>query len=305
MEIKTVRVVGQGALGTMFGRQMANNMPQGSLQFIASPQRARRYKEEGVYANGQLCNFSYISPGSPASAPDLIIFAVKATALSAAIQDAQNHVGENTIILSLLNGITSEEELGAAFGVEKVLYCVAQGMDATKIGNQLTYQNMGLLSFGEKDSAQTPRVEAVARFFKKVGIAYEQPADMQHKMWSKFMLNVGVNQAATVFETDYGALQQPGPGRTAMLDAMREVMQIAQCKGVALTVQDIDYWMGVIDKLSPAGMPSMRQDALEKRRGEVELFAGTVMRLGKETGIATPVNAYFYAAVNEMEKGYA
>lgn len=92
-----------------------------------------------------------MTPEEVCEPADLLIIAVKFNGLNEAIQSVKHHVGKKTLIISLLNGITSEEIIGEAYGIEKVLYCVAQGMDAVKVGNRLTYDHMGMLCFGEKE----------------------------------------------------------------------------------------------------------------------------------------------------------
>ena len=87
--------------------------------------------------------FHLSGPDEPCEPADLLIFTVKYNGLKDAIQAVKNHVGDQTIILSALNGISSESVIGQAYGEEKILYCVAQGMDAVKEGNQLTYDHIG------------------------------------------------------------------------------------------------------------------------------------------------------------------
>ncbi|HBH13755.1 MAG TPA: 2-dehydropantoate 2-reductase, partial [Clostridiales bacterium] len=65
--------------------------------------------------------------------------------------------------------------------------------------------------------------------------------------------------------------------------------------------KDIDYWLAILDSLNPEGMPSMRQDMLAKRYSEVELFSGTVIELGREHNLKTPVNEMLYNRIKEME----
>ncbi|WP_418666131.1 ketopantoate reductase family protein [Allofournierella sp.] len=113
-----------------------------------------------------------------------------------------------------------------------------------------------------------------------------------------------MNQATTVYETGYGGVQRPGPARDAMLAAMEEVRAVAAAQGVSLTRQDVDGWMDLLATFDPAGMPSMRQDALARRPTEVALFAGTITRLGRETGVPTPVNDRFLQAIRAMEAGW-
>ena len=304
MSIQTVSIIGMGALGVLFGQKMAQHMPKSAIRFIASPERIARYQKEGVYCNGEACDFRYIAPNEAVEPADLLIFAVKYTALPQAIEEARSQVGEKTAILSLLNGIQSEEDLTEAYGEKKVLYCVAQGMDAVKVGNRLTYSHAGKLCFGEKDSQKTERVHAIAGFFDSVGIDYVIPMDMKKALWNKFMLNTGLNQVSAIMHTGYGGIQREGAAREKTLAAMREVMAIAQKKGIALDERDIAVWMDLVATFDPEGKPSMQQDFDAKRPSEVELFSGTAIRLGREVGIPTPVNEDIYREVQAIEASY-
>ncbi len=304
MEIKTISLIGLGALGAMFGQQLQTKLEPGQLRVIADSARIARYQETGIYVNGERCDFDYVTPDESGQLADLVIFAVKYAGLAAAIEAAGNQVGPQTMVLSLLNGIVSEEMLGAAFGAEKVIYCVAQGMDARRTHNQIDYENMGWLSIGEKNQPATSRVKAITALFDQVGIRWETPANMEHKLWSKFMMNCGVNQSAMVYATNYGGLQADGAAREAVLAAMQEVLALAAAEDIPLPATELAYWLNVLDQLSPASCPSMKQDADAQRYSEVELFSGTVCRLGKKHSIATPVNDYFYEQIQKIEADY-
>ena len=133
---------------------------------------------------------------------------------------------------------------------------------------------------------------------------YEVDPDILHRLWSKFMLNVGVNQVVMVYEGNYGTIQRPGPARDRMIAAMREVIPLSRLEGVPVTEDDLAFYVDLMDTLSPEGMPSMRQDGLAHRKSEVELFAGTVCRLAHRHGLAVPVNEALYRTVKEMEARY-
>lgn len=305
MRIQTVSIIGLGALGILYAHQMSKHMPRENLKIIADQERIDRYLKEGVYCNGERCDFGYITPEQISEPSDLVLFTVKYSGLEDAVKAVKNQVGEQTIILSALNGISSEQVIADVYGEDKVLYCVAQGMDAVKTGNYLTYKNMGLLCFGDKHPGSiSDQTKAVSEFFESVGIPHEILTDMQTRIWSKFMLNVGVNQTAAVFETNYGGLQKEGTARETMLAAMREVMILSEKEGIGLSEQDITYWMSVLDTLNPEGTPSMRQDTDAKRISEVELFSGTVLAYGKKHGVDTPVNRMLYDKIGEMESRY-
>jgi 2-dehydropantoate 2-reductase len=304
MNIQTVAIIGQGALGILFGKLLTDALGKENVSFIANPTRIQRYKMNGIYCNGEKCDFSYLSSEEPRNPVDLLIFAVKFPALEGAIREAAPFVGSKTILLSLLNGISSEEIIGNALGDDKVVYCVAQGMDATREDNKLIYSNAGYLIIGEKDNRISPKITALTELFKKTGIEYRIASDVQKVMWNKFMLNVGINQVTTAYETNYGGAQVDGEPRTTMLAAMREVQQIASAKGIELTNQDIDDWMKVIEPFNPELMPSMRQDSLAGRPTEVELFSGTVLKMADQLGIDVPVNRFLYHKIKEIESRY-
>lgn len=305
MTINSVAIIGLGALGILFGNHLSKRMPAENLRIIADRDRIARYQKEGIYCNGQRCDFNYVSPEEPTDPADLIIFTVKYQGLPAAIRAVEKQVGPHTLILSALNGITSEKIIGEAFGMEKVLPCVAQGMDAVKVGNRLTYHHMGMLCFGDwEPGIVSPKVRRVAEFFDRTDFPYEIDTDMQKRLWGKFMLNVGVNQTVAVYGENYGDIQREGRPREIMIAAMREVIALSEREGVNLTEDDLNYWLEVLSKLSPVGKPSMRQDVEARRYSEVELFAGTVLELGKKHGVATPVNQDLYERIKKIESEY-
>lgn len=305
MEIKTVSIIGLGALGILYGHHFSKKLPKENLRIIADTKRIKRYQEERVYCNGEECHFNYITPEQACEPVDLILFTVKNDALKEAVHAVRNHVGKHTLIISALNGITSESIIGEAYGMEQLLYCVAQGMDAVKVGNQLTYDHMGILCFGEKEpDVISEKTKRLATFFDQNEVPYEMVPDMYNRLWSKFMLNVGVNQTVAVFNTNYGEIQREGKARETMIAAMKEVMSLSEKEGIRLTETDIDYWLGILDTLSPTGKPSMAQDVEARRYSEVELFAGTVLELGRKHGISTPVNLELYNKIKEIESHY-
>ncbi len=305
-EIRTVALVGLGALGVMYGHHLSRVMPFERLRIIADRERIKKYETEKIYCNGEQCRFNYVSPEEDAGEPaDLVIFAVKYPGLAEAIEAVRKQVGDNTVIISTLNGITSEEVIGRTYGMEKIVYCVAQGMDAVKEGNRMTYVNMGILCIGDLEPGSiSPNVRRVADFFEQVKIPYEFDTDMRKRLWGKLMLNVGVNQTVAVYEGTYGTIQREGPARETMIAAMREVMALAPYEGVVLTEDDLRYWLALLGTLNPEGKPSMRQDLEAGRQSEVELFAGTIIARGKKYGVPTPVNQELYDRIKEIESHF-
>ena len=300
--MQAVGSIGLGALGVLFGQRLLEN--GADVRIIADLARAEKYRKQGVTCNGAPVDFRYVTP-EEAESVDLMIFATKEGGLQNAMETASGFIGENTLILSVLNGVSSEETIAARFGEKNVLYCTAQGMDAVKVGNALTYAHAGMIVLGEKQPGEiTPRVQVVADFLNAHGVTAQPVGDMVRRQWGKLMLNVGINQTVMVFEGNYGTVQRPGKPRDIMIAAMREVQKLANLEGYPIDDAEFDDWVKLADSLSPAGKPSMRQDGEAHRKSEVELFAGTIIRRAARFGLDVPVNRWLYDTVKKMEAAY-
>ncbi len=305
-EINNIVIVGMGALGIMYGNFLIKKLGSQQVTFLGDQSRINKLAQDGILCNEEKCDFTMMDPQTAHIQADLLIFAVKATALENAVKLAKPAVKEDTIILSLLNGISSEEYLEAQLDQGTVITCVAQGMDAVKIGNEMTYANMGKICLGitPEQTEKQESLDKVLEFFDRTELPYTLEEDINYRLWGKWMLNVGVNQVVMVTEGTYETVQQDGEAREMMKAAMSEVILIAQEAGVNLTDEDLNGYLDLVGTLNPQGMPSMRQDGLTKRKSEVELFAGTVIKKARQYGIAVPVNEKLYQTIIEMEKEY-
>lgn len=304
-KIEKVTIIGLGALGILYAEHLSNKLKFEDLRIVADIDRIERYKKNKIYCNDKECNFNYLSPDEIVEPADLLIFAVKYNGLNDAIQAVKHHVGKDTIILSVLNGIESEKDIASVYGEEHNLYCVAQGMTASKSGNHMNYRHKGIICFGELDQEKnTNKVNIVKDFFDKVEMPYEINNQMATKLWSKLMVNVGINQTVAYFNTTNKAVQREGEELEMMLGAMQEVLEIAKKEGIKLNESEIAYWLKIINTLNPDGMPSMAQDVKSRRYSELELFAGTVVRLSKKHNIQVPINQEFYRYFKDLESKY-
>ncbi len=304
-----IAVIGMGALGILYADLLSRALPAGTVTVVADRDRIARYQRSAVTANGQACNFSFATPETYGAPADLILFGVKATALDAAIELARPITDENTVLVSLLNGISSEEIIEEKLQKGVMLYCVAQGMDALRVGTTLTYENKGVLCLGLPpktlgcDKAQGA-LHCVESLLAACEIPYVHEDDILRRQWCKWMMNVGINQVVMVHKGTFKDVQAEGPIRDEFVAAMREVIAVADKAGVRVTEDDLNEYLRLADSLNPDGMPSMRQDGLAKRASEVELFSGTVIRKAEVLGVEVPVNRALYAKVKEIESTY-
>jgi 2-dehydropantoate 2-reductase len=295
-----------GSLGLIFGSFLTDKLGIENVDFVMDDTRFKKYRNIKRTVNNKVYDFNIVSGTDTGKPSDLVIFAVKSTSLQHAMEVVKNKIGDSTTIISLLNGIRSEEVLGEMFGHEKVLYATAEGMDPIKTGYDLDYTNMGYLCIGadNNDPEKVRRLTEIIRFFETIGFPYKFEEDVTHRMWSKFMLNVGVNQVVMIHEGTFATVQKEGNEREQMIEAMREVIGLAYKEGIKITEADLEFYVSLIDTLNPKGMPSMRHDGLHKIESEVEMFSGMVLELGRKHNFPTPVNSYIYNRIIETESRY-
>jgi 2-dehydropantoate 2-reductase len=302
--IQRVYLCGLGAIGSAYASRLVEYHP-GLLTVIADRERIERYRRERLTVNGQDYTFSMVEPEAVEEPGDLILIAVKYHQLAESIRAIRRCVGADTIILSLLNGITSETVVGTEYGMEKMLYSFVIGTDAVREGTRTRFSNSGRIVFGDKTNVDlSPKVRAVKDLFDAAGIPCQVPEDMLRELWWKFMMNVGVNQVSAVLRAPYGVFGRVGEARELLEMASREVLPIAARAGVNLTEADIRDQIRIIGSLTPEGKTSMLQDVEARRKTEVEIFAGAVAQMGREYGIATPVNDLLLRMIHTLERTY-
>ncbi|HET6452177.1 MAG TPA: 2-dehydropantoate 2-reductase, partial [Spirochaetia bacterium] len=296
---------GAGAVGAAVAALIADKAP-GAVSVLAGGERARRYRQDGFLLNGARRDFPLVAP-EDTSEPDLVVVAVKTYQLDQLITDLRRHVGPATLILSLLNGISSEEALARAFGAEKVPLAMILGIDAVREGHATRFSGRGRIHFGDPENVEgawSERVTRIASFFQEAGVPFAVPADMVRSLWFKFMINVGINQASAVLRATYGRFQVDGDAKDLMESAMRETVALSRALGTGLEESDVAEWGRTLSKLAPEGKTSMLQDVEAGRRTEVDAFAGTVMALAEPRGLSVPVNRTLFRLIRAAERGY-
>ncbi|MGD2126658.1 MAG: 2-dehydropantoate 2-reductase [Desulfobacteraceae bacterium] len=300
--IKRISVIGAGAMGAAYA-SMFSDMDKNCISLVAKGERYDRLGEKGLIVNDKRYIVPVLGPEDHAPPADLVIVAVKHHHLPEAIQDMRHVLGEKTLIVSVMNGIESEEQIGAVYGMEKLLYAVVVGIDAVRQGNRVTFSKQGKLFFGEPENrVLTGRVKKVQALFDRAGILYETPADMIRILWWKFMINVGMNQVSAVLRAPYRVFHERQEARELMESAMREVITVAKAEDVPLSEEDIKDFYPFLLAMSPDGKTSMLQDVEAKRKTEVEMFAGKVNELGEKHGIPTPVNQTLFRLLRITEQ---
>ena len=303
MHIEHAAILGRGAVGLLYGTVIADTLGTDAVTYVMDDARYQRHLGERISINGKPLELETV-PASKATPADLVIVATKAPGLEQALDTMEALVGPRTCIISLINGIRSEQRIAERFGWDHTVLAIAQGMDAVFLDGALTFSHTGEIRFGAAEETLPDVVPALDDFFTRAGVPHVVEQDIWHRLWTKLMLNAGINQTCMAYGCGYGAASRPGEENRCFVAAMREVLAVGRAEGIDLTERDLSEMASLIASLDPEGMPSMAQDRVARRRTEVEEFSGTICALAKKHGILVPQNTWLYQHIREIEESW-
>lgn len=303
-EIKKVLICGIGAIGSIFAHKISK-FDNENLRILVDKKRLEAYTKSPKTFNNEPLNLNYITPDNTEFKADLILIATKYNALDEVVENIKNFVEKDTIIISLLNGISSEEIIANKYGWNNIPLAFFLGHSETITKNSYTYDGRGCVVFGEKENRTNSKViNSIKTYFSKVGITHKIPEDMNYAYWLKFMLNVSTNQPSAILRLTFGEMTSNPDFMHMFNNIMKEVQIIAKAEGVKNTDKMIDDALEALHNLMPEGKTSMLQDVEAKRTTEVEMFAGTMIELGQKHNIPTPYNAVMYEMIKTIQNNY-
>ena len=300
MDIKKVAVLGAGAVGSyvIWGLSARRDI---ELGVVADGPRGERLAKEGCAINGKIYRPAVWTPQEAHDA-DLLIVCLKYGALPGALDSIKAVTGPRTTIMSLMNGVDSEEIIGEVIDPSQIVHSLIKVASERK-GNQVVFDpetTIGIV-YGEADlSRGTGRIEALNDLFADTGLHYRATDVILTEIWSKFRLNVPNNQAQAMVGCGVGAYRDSE--HVAFLrDRLREeVDRIAEKKGIDFDKADTSSTFG--SKVRDRARYSTLQDLDAGRHTEVDMFAGAVVRMGRELGIPTPYNEFTYHMIKALEE---
>lgn len=289
--MRKILICGLGAVGLTYAVKFKNGS---ELKILVDEERYKRYMQNKPVFNGVMQKFDYILPSDKSFQPDLIIIAVKAQGLESAIKNIKNFVHKDVIIISLLNGISSEEKIQETYSDAKVLKSYFIGHSAVRNGNSVTQDGVGEIVVEKSSKLQ--------EIFDEFKINYKMPDDIIYSMWLKYTMNLFSNQVSAILNMSFGELKRNNAFIDFAKKIIAEVRLIAEKKGVKNLENLEKDALGFLQKMCDEGKTSMLQDVLAGRKTEVDIFAGEIIRLGKLYEIPTPCNQVLYDLIKIVEE---
>ena len=227
---------------------------------------------------------------------DLIIVCVKNYDLDEAIIDLKPFIKKETIILPLLNGITARAKLQEAFPLNNVLYGLVF-TESNKNDNVVKTSNIINLCFGEKNNIIVKDyLLEIKKIFDKYRIKNEIPENMEAKCWTKWMLNLGINQVSALMNASYNDMTHPLL-KELLFDIFDEVYLVSKAYNVGLKEEDIESMHERVNAFNSDRVTSLTLDFNKGGKNELDIFGPTLIKLAKDKKINVPVNETIYRLI--------
>lgn len=300
MKIRSVAVLGAGAVGSyvIWGLSEKQDV---RLGVIAEGERAERLKENGCSINGGTYHPEIWTPDE-AHGVDLLVVALKYGALPGALESIQKVTGEHTVIMSLMNGVDSEEIIAKKTGAEHIMPALIKvASHKEEDGYHFDPPTTLGIIFGEYAAPfDSERVKAIEELFADTGMHYRSTEYIQEEIWSKFRLNVCNNLPQAILGAGVGCYRDSVHMKAISDGLKRELEEVAQAKGIDMSKTESSSGRG--SAVPPLARYSTLQDLDAGRHTEIDMFSGALVRMGKELGIPMPYNEYTYHMIKALEE---
>lgn len=302
-----IAVLGAGAVGGYYGALLARSGHDVTL--IARGAHLAAIRDNGldvksVHGDFHLAPDSVRATDNPREVGpvDLILIAVKSYDLAAAADVGLPLVGDQTLVLPLLNGLDAAEQLAAAWGQDHVLAGlthISASIPAPGVIQQVS--PVRRITFGECSGQITPRAERLRDVLLASGAEVILTPDVDVALWEKFLFIAAISGVCCLARLPMGPVLATPETRQLYVDALREVEAIARAGDVALSPDVVDRTLRLTEGFSPQTRPSLLAALEAGQRLELEAMIGTVVRYGRESGVPTPVHAVAYAALKPWD----
>jgi 2-dehydropantoate 2-reductase len=234
---------------------------------------------------------------------DLVLFCVKTYDLDTAAAQLSPLVGTHTMVLPLQNGLDSSERLAQIMGPAAVLGGVAYVISSRVAPGVIVHHGQNKIIFGERNGGTSPRTEQLRDMFRRTAITGELHPDIRVPLWDKFILLAATGGVMAMTRLSIGAIRACSETSALFRGVIEEAAAVGRALGIPLPEDCVDQHWALVSGLDPSARGSMSHDVMAGRRLELEALNGTVVRLGRQVGISTPLNFAVYAALRPYAEG--
>ncbi len=311
LEHPKVVVVGAGAMGGLFGGLLAAGGLDVTLVDVARA-HVEMIRTNGLrivgYGGDRSVRVAATTEAGEVTHADVVLFQCKGHATQAAAESVKHLFGGSAVAISFQNGLGNEETIARVLGAAHVLGGLTA--QAGLVEAPGVVRNFGELPtlIGELQGGLSERAVTIAAAFTRHGMPVTASADIKRDKWKKLLGNVGLSAISGATDLASVAIMAVPELRAVVFAAVEEAANVARAAGIDL---DADEAREVLMRITdPAGggtgtaKSSLRADIANCRRTEVDSIYGSVARLGRAHGVATPTIDTLIGIVKGLESQY-
>ena len=304
-----IAVIGTGAMGSIYAGLLADAGNEVWAVDVWEDHVAAMcsagLRVEGASGDRTITTIHATSNPADVGTCDLYIIATKASGVAAAAEAIAPSMSDDSLILTIQNGLGSGERIAAHAPTQQVLLGVAEGFGASMKGPGHVHHNaMKLIRIGEMQGGMTDRVARVEAAWRDAGFDVKSFADIDQLIWEKFVCNCTLSAPCTAFDCTIGELMANSAQWALALGCAREAFAVGQAKKINLSFDDPVPYVTEFAARMPNARPSMLLDHHATRRSEIDAINGMVAEIGAELGIPTPYNETLSAIVRHREAAF-
>lgn len=300
-------IMGAGAMGSLFGGLLSFSGEEVWLVDI------RKENVDLINAVGitieregkiQIIGASATTDPASIGKADLVMLMVKTYHTEQAVSDALAVQGDDTVFLSLQNGLGNEEVICKKVDRKKVLMGVT-GHGSTLLGpGHISHAGKGKTYLGTLDPSLESRAREIARVFQEAEIETEVTSTIEEHIWDKLFANAGINALSALTDLKNGELLDYPETLRLMEALVREALEVAKKKGIRIEGDPVEKTKQVAEA-TRKNRSSMGQDFDYRRQTEIDAINGALVREAERLGVAAPVNRAITDLVNIIQKRFS
>jgi 2-dehydropantoate 2-reductase len=306
-KISTIAIVGAGAVGSYFGGLLARAGHDVTL--IARKEHVSAIKESGLYMECQSFQEHVTVKASTeyeaTRDADLILFCVKSPDTESVAQEIKPFLCEDTIILSLQNGVDNCERIKTALSnpVYPAVVYVAAGMAGP---GHVKHFGRGELVIGDLAGRDVclDQLNSIQDCLNRGNVPCSISKNIKHDMWLKFLVNCSYNAISGIGQIEYGQMVQLEQVNDLIEQITKEFLTVAEKEGIGISHEQAILANQQIAKTMAKQKSSTAQDLMKFKKTEIDYLNGYIVQRGLAHQISTPANQSVYALVKMLEKTY-
>jgi len=304
MTLNKIWVVGAGAVGGYLGARLFRAGTD--VTFLVRPKTYTHISKRGIEIRSPDGDFSihppFVQNIESASHADLIVLSVKCYDLLSALTDVMPLVKKGALLLTLQNGVDSEERIQSLLTGDSMVAGVAYITARLAEPGVVEHFCRGTITLGELSGEKSDRAKEIHALFEKAGIPSKLTSQIRNAKWTKLCWNATFNPLSVILHHPISLILGSSVLLEIVREGIREVMAVARAEGVVLNDNVIEETISTSEQFKDY-YTSMYEDYCSGKQTEIEHLNGDIIRRGERGGIPVPVNKMLYALMKGLEMG--